>query len=266
MSNALIVPPAAFAAVTASGSASGHDPAYVGNDYMGVVWKSPAGASASLTVDLGSDMACDTAFLFGCDGATGAMTLKVEASTAAQGPGFAPAGWSGAALPFLAGSEMPVNGRGVALWQAPKGAGPVASRYWRFTIGGLAGGQASVARIVLGRDLALERNFGFGAGLGVKDLGSVDWNRLGVMTRKRGRKLRTLGLTYKAIHKDEVEAAWLPMIEAIGNTEMLAILTDPAADAMRQRRFYFGPCFGDLSAIWQRADGFTAGLNLVSVI
>ncbi|WP_347269852.1 hypothetical protein [Rhizorhabdus histidinilytica] len=266
MSNALIVPPVAFATVTASGSAPGHDPADVGNDYMGVVWKSPAGSSASLTVDLGTDTSCDTAFLFGCDGATPAMTLKVEASTDAAGSSFAAPSWSGAALPFLAGSEMPVNGRGVALWQAPDGAAPPPARYWRFTIGGLAGGQAVVARIVLGRNLGLERNFGFGAPFGVKDLGSVDWNRMGVMLRKRGRKLRTLGLTYKALHRDEVEAAWLPMIETIGNTEMLAILTDPAADAMRQRRFYFGPCFGDLSAIWQRADGFTAGFNLVSVI
>lgn len=266
MSNALIVKPVEFASVTASGSASGHDPAYVGNDHMGVVWQSPGGgASASVTVDLGRDVLCDTAFLFGCDGATGAMTLKVDANTSAHGSSFTSPSWTGSALPFLAGSEMPGNGRGVALWQAPPSP-PPAARYWRFTIGGLAGAPAVVARIALGRDLALERNFGFGPAGGVKDLGSVDWSRLGVLLRKRGKKLRTLSVTYKSLYRDEVEAKWLPMIEEIGNTEMLAILTDPAAGAMRQRRFYFGPCFGDMSTIWARADGFSAGLNLVSVI
>jgi hypothetical protein len=265
MTNALIVQPADIEEVTASGSASGHDPAYVANDYMGVVWKSPAGSSATLTIDLGRDVLCDTAFLFGCDGATEDWTLKVEANTQAQGSNFAAPGWAGDTLPFLAGEEMPVNGRGIAMWRAPASP-PPASRYWRFTIAGLAGGQAVVARVALGLDLALERNFSFGAALGVKDLGSVDWSRLGVMLRKRGKKLRTLGVTYKALFKDEVEAAWLPMIETVGNTEMLAVLTDGSENAMRQRRFYFGPCFGDLSAIWQRADGFSAGLNLVSVI
>lgn len=265
MSNALIVKPADILAVTASTTASGHDPAHVMNDYMGVVWKSLAGSSVTITVDLGENVLCDTAFLFGCNGATADMTLKVEASTQAQGSGFAPAGWTGGVLPFLAGAEMPVNGRGVALWRAP-GSPPPASRYWRFTIAGLAGGQATVARIVLGRDLATERNFGFGPAFGVKDLGSVDWSRLGVLLRKRGKKLRSLGVTYPALHKDEVEAGWLPMIEEIGNTEMLAILTDPAEHVMRQRRFYYGPCLGDLSAIWRTADGWTAGLNVVSVI
>ena len=265
MSNALIVKPEAIAGVTASGSEAGYDPAYVGNDYMGVVWKSPAGTSATLTIDLGSDVLCDTAFLVGCDGATDSMTLKVEANTQAHGASFALPQWSGDTLPFLAGEEMPSNGRGLALWQAPASP-PPASRYWRFTIGGLAGGQATVARVVLGLDLALERNFSFGALAGVKPTGSVDWSRLGVMLRKRGRNLRTLGVTYQAVHKNEVEAAVLPLIESVGNTELLAILTDAAPHPMRQRRFYIGPSFGDLSAIWRTADAWTVGFSLVSAI
>lgn len=265
MTNALIFKPADIAAVTASGTASGHDPAYVANDFMGVVWKSAAGSSATLTVDLGADALCDTAFLLGCDGATANWTLKVEASTAAQGAVFTPAGWTGAVLPFLAGEEMPVSERGVAIWQAPASP-PPASRYWRFTIAGLAGGRAVVARAALGCDIGLERNFSFGAALGVKDTGSVDWSRMGVMLRKRGKKLRTLGLTFQNARKDEVEAAVLPLLEQVGNTDMLAILTEGSEHAMRQRRVYFGPCFGDLSAIWRTADGFTTGLNLVSVV
>lgn len=264
MTNALIVKPEPIVSASASGTAPGYLPAYVGNDYAGVVWKSPAGASVTLTVDLGANVLCDTAMLFGCDGATGGMTLRVEASTQAQGPGFGPAGWTGVALPFLAGADMPTDGRGVALWQAPASP-PPASRYWRFTIAGMAGGQISIGRLVLGRNLGLRRNFSFGALFGVKDTGSVDWSRLGVMLRKRGKTLRTLGVTYQAAHKDEVEAKVLPLLEQIGNTELVAILTDAAPHAMRQRRAYFGPSYGDLSAIWRTADGFTTGFNLVSI-
>ncbi|ARR54549.1 hypothetical protein HY78_14475 [Rhizorhabdus wittichii DC-6] len=268
MSNVLIVKPADIASVTASSSAAGKDPSYVGNDYMGVVWQSAAGAGASLTVDTGADIEADTALLFGCDGATSAMTLQLLASTAAQGPGFAPAGWTGGVLPFLAGSEMPVNGRGVALWQAPEGAGPPASRYWRFAIGGLSGGQATVARVVLGKRIRLARNFAFGTSFGVRDTGSIDFSRLGVMLRKRGAKLRTLGLSFQSIHRDECEQAVQPLIEEIGNTDCVAIVTDPAEHAMRQRRAYYGPFYGDYSngLIWRKADQFQAQANLVSLI
>lgn len=266
MSNVLIVKPEPIAGASASGTASGYQPDYVGNDYMGVVWKSVAGSTATLIVDLGANVGCDTALLLGCDGATAGMTLKVEASTAAQGAGFSPAGWTGATLPFLAGSDMPADRRGIALWQAPDGAGPPASRYWRFTIGGLAGGKATVARVVLGKRIALERNFSFGAAFGVKDTGSIDWSRLGVMLRKRGRKFRTLGLSFAATRRDEVEASVKPLMEALGNTDMVAIVSDPAPDAKRQLRTYYGPCIGDLSAIWRRADMFQWGIDIVSLI
>lgn len=268
MSNVLIVKPSDIASVSASSSAAGTDPAYVGNDYMGVVWRSAAGNTAYLTVDAGENIEADTALLFGCDGATSAMTLQLLASTSAQGAGFGPAGWTGAPLPFLAGSEMPVSGRGVALWQAPEAGGPPASRYWRFAIGGLAGGRATVARVVLGKRIRLTRNFAFGSSFGVRDLGSVNFSRLGVMLRKRGAKLRTLGLSFQSIHRDECEAAVLPLIEEIGNTECVAIVTDPAEHAMRQRRAYYGPFFGDYSngLVWRKADQFQAQANVVSLI
>ncbi|MCZ4340570.1 hypothetical protein O4H52_03055 [Sphingomonadaceae bacterium G21617-S1] len=266
MSNALIVKPSDIASVTASGTASGYDPAYVGNDHMGVVWKSDVGASKSFTVDLGADVLCDTAMLLGCTGATSGWTLKVDANTAAYGASFTTPQWSGATLPFLAGAEMPVNGRGNALWQAPVSP-PPASRYWRFTIAGMGGGgQAVVARLVLGPNLLLERNFSYGAQFGVKDFGSIKFSRRGVMLRQRGSKLRSLNMSLNTVRKNEIEALVLPLLERIGNTEGLAILTDPDAHAMRQRRMYFGPLIGDLLTIMRTADGYSAGLNLLSLI
>lgn len=267
MSNALIVKPLDIASVTASGTASGYSASYVANDHMGIVWKSDVGASKTITLDMGADVSADTALLLGCDGATSGWTLKVEANTAAHGSSFASPEWAGSTLPFLAGAEMPVSGRGIALWQAPAGAGPAASRYWRFTIAGMgAGGQATVARIVLGADLGLERNFSYGGGQGVRDLGGVEFSRRAAMLRRTGGKLRTLSITLNSIYQDELEASVLPLLERIGNSEMLAIVLDPAAHAMRQRRCYYGPLTGDLLAIRRTANGYTAGLNMVSLV
>lgn len=265
MANALIVKPLPFVSVAASGTTAGYSPDYIGNDFLGVVWLSAAGSSATLTVDMGANVTCDTALLLGCTGATASWTLKVEAATASQGSGFPGGSWVGEVLPFLAGSEMPKNGRGVALWQAPASP-PPASRYWRFTIGGLAGAKAMVGRLVLGASLQTERNFAFGAAFGARDLGSVEFSRLGVMLSKSGAKLRQVGISYGALHKSEVEAGMLPLIEDIGNTAPVAIVTDPAAHPMRQRRAYFGPLVGDLGMVWRKADQWQTQFNLVSLI
>jgi hypothetical protein len=265
MSNALFVKPLPFASVSASSTASGYAAGNVGNDHMGVVWKSAAGAaSRTITVDMGADVVIDTALLLGCTGATSGWTLKVEAATTAQGDTFPAGSWAGATLPFLAGSVMPVSGRGRALWLAPASP-PPASRYWRFTIGGLSNAAAIVARLVLGRKIQLIRNFQFGAAFGVRDLGNADFSIRGVLLRRRGVKLRSVGITFGSVHKDEVEAIVHPLIEEIGVTEPVVLITDADADDQRQNRIWFGPLVGDLGTVWAKPDGFEWRANLVSL-
>lgn len=266
MSNAVIVKPLPFAAISASSTAAGYDPAYVGNDHMGVVWKSGAGvATQTLLIDLGGDVAADALLLLGCTGATGAMTLRVQAATAAQGPGFSSGFWDSGDMPFMAGAVMPVSNRGRAIWIAPSAGGPPASRYWRVTIGGLAGLAAVVARVVLGRKIQLQRNFQFGAAFGVRDLGSVDFSARGVLLRRRGAKLRSVGVTFGSVYRDEVEAVVHPLIEEIGISEPIALVTDPDADAQRQNRIWFGPLVGDIGTVWAKPGGFEWRANLVSL-
>lgn len=265
MSNAVIVRPLPFAAVTASSSAAGSLPAYVGNDHAGVVWRSGTGqASQSIVVDMGADTLIDAALLVGCTGATAAWTLTIEAATAAQGNGFPGGSWSSGSMPFLAGSEMPVSGRGRALWLAA-GSPPPAARYWRFTIGGLAGGAATIARLILGRKIQLARNFQFGAALGVRDTGAVNISARGVLGRRRGVRLRSIAVSFGHAHKSEVESAINPLLERIGNTETLAIITDPDAHAQRQNRIWFGTLVGDLGVIWSRPDGFEWRVSLLGL-
>lgn len=254
----MILAPLPMAAVTASASAPGRDPAHVGNDYMGVAWASPTGAATrTLTIDLGADIAFDTAVLLGCTGALPVWTLKVDIATAAQGAGFPAGSWSGTALPFLAGAVMPASGRGKALWFAPEASPPpAAARYVRFTIGGLGTGAAVVARVAIGKRITLARNFQFGAAFGVRELGSVDFSRRGVLIRQRGAKLRSVGVTFGSVYRDEVEAVVHPLIEKLGGTECVALITDPDAHDQRQNRIWFGPMVGDLGTVWARAAGF----------
>lgn len=255
MSNSIVVKPLPWTAISATVTAAGYDPSYMGNDHMGVVWKSTSGAGTrTITVDMGSDVVIDTAILLGCTGAKSSWTLKVEAATAAQGSSFPAGSWVGAALPFLAGSEMPVSGRGRALWLAPASP-PPPSRYWRFTTGGVTSGEVVVARLVLGRKIQLAENVVYGAAFGVRDLGSLDFSRRGVLLRQRGKKLRTINVSYEAVTRAEVESYIHPLLEELGNTDPLAFILDPDADVQRQNRIWFGVMIGDLGTVWARPGG-----------
>jgi len=266
VSNAIILAPLPFTGVTASSTASGYDPNYVGNDHMGVVWKSAAGAaSRSIVIDLGADTAFDTIALFGLTGAQSGWTLLVEAATAAQGSSFPGGSWVGSAATLLAGTMMPTSGRGKALWLAPAVSPPPASRYIRLTFGSLSNAAVTVARVAIGQRIKLARNFQFGAAFGVRDLGTVDFSARGVLLRRRGAKLRTLGLTFPRVYRDEVEATVQPLIEAIGNTDCIALVTDPDVNAARQNRMYFGPLVGDLGSIWAKPGGFEWRANMIGM-
>lgn len=257
MSNSIIVKPLPFASVSASSTAAGYDPTYIGNDHMGVVWKSEVGAATrTITVDMGSDVRIDAALLLGCTGADANWTLKVQAATAAQGSSFGQLAYDSGDAPFLAGSAAPVSGRGRALWLPPSAAAIPAARYWRFVIGGLGAGAATIGRLVLGRRLQLARNIVYGAAFGVRDLGSLDFSRRGVLLRQRGKKLRTISATYPAASRVEAESYIHPLLEEVGNTGPIALILDPDPDAQRQNRIWFGPMIGDIGTVWQTPAGF----------
>ena len=264
MANALLLEPAVPTAFQVDTAASGYSAYFMARDEMGLVWKSVAGPDAcTITVDFGADVAIDTVILFGLAGALPAWTWTIELATAAQGR-FTGSWWAGSAETLLAGDVMPTNGLGKALWRAPAGA-PAVARYMRITFGGLAGSAVEVSRLVAGQAIQLDRNFKFGAALGVRPLGSVNWSVRGVLLRRRGKKLRGVGISFGNVYRDEVEAKVQPLLERIGNDEAMAIVLDPAADPQRQNRIWFGFLTGDLGSTWARAGGFQADFNLVAV-
>jgi len=264
VANAWIIAPLPIASVTASSTAAGFAPANVGNDYSGVVWQSTGEATPTLKLDLGSDVSIDTIALFGLAGIAADKMLTIAIATAAQGSGFGAGAFSNftaAPVLALAGSQMPTSGRGIGLYSV---AAPMVGRHVLITFQGMTAA-IQVARAVVGKRIQPERNFGFGGSFGVRDLGSLDFSARGVLLRRRAKKLRTAALTFSNINRDEVEAQTKPLLEKIGNTEMVAIVSDPSADPQRQNRCYFGPLVGELAHTQRNARGWEARINIVSI-
>jgi hypothetical protein len=261
MANAWIWSPLPFAAVSAGSTAPGFAAANVGNEHMGVVWKSEPGA-ASINIDLGADIPVDSGLLLGLTGAAAGWTMRLIAATAAQGPSFATSIYDSGVLPLLAGAAMPVNKRGRALWS---NAEPVVARYWYILITPTPSGPVTIARIALGARIPLARNFRFGAAFGVRDLGAADFSRRGVFLPTKGAKLRSTGLTFGSAYQDEVEGYIHPLIERLGVTGPVALVTNPAADDQRQNRIYYGPMVGDLGTVFARANGYEWTASVVDL-
>lgn len=265
MANAWILAPLTPSAVTTAGTLQLGQGAYAFNDFAGVVVQLACDAAtnqAYVQLDLGADMAIDTLMVFGVGLIPPAATLSVMYATAAQGA-FSGTFTTDTSGSVYAGTAAMASGAGVSLWSVSN---PVTARYVRIAYIGTVGGQAvRLARIVLGKRIAPQRNFAMGAAHGVRDLGSLDFSARGVLLRRRAKKLRTIGLTFSNFTKDEVEQLTKPLLEQIGNTEMVAVITDPAPHAQRQNRSYFGALVGDLANTQRNAAGWEVKANLVSL-
>lgn len=266
MANAWLVKPLPIVGTpVAFGTAVAGLPEYAFNDFAGVTWSvlcDVTGNAGSIRFDLGSDQAIDTIMVFGVENIPANATFHANYATAAQG-NFTGASSTTSGDGVYAGSVMPSSGRGVGLLALNA---TITARYLQINfIAGSAGKSIRVARIVVGKRIQLERNFSFGAAFGVRDLGKLDLSRRGVLLRTRGAKLRTAALTFTAARKDEVEASVKPLLEQVGNTEIVGLVLDPAADAQRQNRCYCGPLVGDLSVVWRNAAAFEAKVAVLSL-
>ena len=260
MSNALLIQPYALSSVTASATDSGYAASNLSTDYMGMTWQG-TGTTFNVDVDLGSDKAIDSVVLLGLSGVSTSWNWLVKTATAAQGSSFAASTTVVASSQMLAGTTL----TSAALGKAFATFGAVTGRYVRFTITPPASATIRMARIVVGDGFTLATNFLFGAGFGVKPLGSLDFSARGVLLRRSGAKLRSLAISFPAASRSEVETSIQPLLEVLGNDNPLCIVTDPDADAQRINRIYFGFLVGSLGTVWARLGGFTADFNMVCV-
>lgn len=232
------------------------------NDYAGVVAQTTCtiGSTnqAKISLDLGADTVLDTILVFGVELFPTNGNFIINYSTAALVTGSDTTGVA------YAGSSPMTGGKGVSFWSVST---PITARYVDIVYEagtGVTGKSVRASRVVIGKKITLQRNFSYGGGPGVKDLGTMDFSRRGVIMRAIGKKLRILSLTFSNIRKDEVQASIRPMFERQGITGPVAIVTDPSVDADRQNRCYFGTFVGDLGVIQRNALAWEAKSNLVS--
>ena len=227
------------------------------NDFMGMVTRADV---ADTTIQIGADFGAPV--LLDSFAALNVVGLSVTlfASTASD---FATTPFS--ADLTAANTDTPTaQGRRHALWAVDSLVGPY--RYWMFRLQGSPGVKAEVARLLFGQKLQPGRNFSFGAARGVNDLGSTDFAPRGAFLRRKAAKRRHLGLSWGYLTEIEAEQAALPLLEAVGNTEPLLAVLDPAADAERSRRLYYGPLQGNLALNWRGRDRWEKRIQMVSLV
>lgn len=271
MANAFLLRPLGWAAIAASNASVGFGPANLSPHpvpRMGRVWRAdPGGATRQLTIDFGSDTPVDTIALFGIGDGNGLPSAdwqwRIDLATAAQGP-FTGEFWAGGDTALLAGSVLPVSGRGKALWLAPAGA-PAAARHVRITFSALDGAELQIALLAVGKRFQPARNYSFGAAFGVRDLGQIDYSPRGVVLRRPGARLRGMGLTFAALRREEVEDSLQRLFEGVGNTDPVVLVSDPSAHPQRQNRMGIGHLTGNLGSIHRVPGFFQAEINFVAV-
>lgn len=271
MASAFLMRPLPWTAITPSNTASGFSGANLAPwpvPRMGRVWRSDAGgATRSIVIDLGSDQPVDTIALFGLGNANGAPSAgwnwSVDLATAAQGA-FSGSFWAGTSATLLAGSVLPVSGRGKALWMAPAGA-PAAARHVRLNFSALASAALQIALVAVGQRFQPARNYSYGAAFGVRDLGQIDYSPRGVVLRRPGIKLRGMGLTFSALRREELEDSLQRLFERVGNTDPVVLVSEPDPHPQRQNRMGIGHLTGNLGSVHRVPNAFQAEVNFVAV-
>lgn len=262
--NGFLLRPLDVMQATCSTAASGYRASYTHDDRMGLVWRSTTGSATQwLVFDMGADVAIDTITLHGLTDAVSGWQWAVELATAAQGK-FTGSYWAGDAETLLAGSTMPVSGKGRALWMAPDDA-PATARYVRLAFSSLSNAAIEVGRVCIGERITLARNFTYGVAKAIRPLGSLGFSTRGVMLRRRGAKLRGVGVSVDAATRAEAETLLMPLYERVGNDESVVLCIDPEADNERQNRIWFGFLQGDLGSIWQGHERFVCQFNVAAV-
>lgn len=272
MANALLFRPLQWASISTDTTASG----FVAGDLspwpvprMGRVWRrSGSGEFEHLYIDLGSVQPFDTIALFGIGSGNAPpstdWTMRVDISNSPITVGFPPEAWIGDTQPLLAGSVLPVSGFGKALWLAPTGA-PASGRYIRIAIGPVNTAPLQIALVAVGRRFQPARNYSFGAAFGVRDLGELDYSPRGVVLHRRGIKLRGMGLTFRSLRREEVEDQLQRLLEQVGVTDPVVLVSDPTDHAQRQNRMGIGHLTGNLGTIHRVPGAYQCEINFVAV-
>ena len=272
MANAFLMRPLPWVSISTDTTASGFAAANLAPwpvPRMGRVWRSTASnVFDHIYIDLGTVQPIDTIVLFGIGNGNGAPDAswqwRVDLSNSPIVSGFPPEAYIGSGAQLLAGSVLPVSGRGKAIWLAPAGA-PSSARYIRIAFETGSAVPLQIAMVAVGKRFQPERNYSYGAAFGVRDLGQVDYSPRGVVLRRPGAKLRGMGLTFSSVRRDELEDTLQRLFETVGNTDPVVLVTDSDPHPHRQNRMGIGHLTGNLGSIHRQPGAFQAEVNFVAV-
>lgn len=111
--------------------------------------------------------------------------------------------------------------------------------WWRIDIGGHSGAfQAS--SLIFGAKIEPTHFYNFDWEYGIRDLGSIDFTRNGVVDEAEGAIWRTIDFTLGWQSEAEFEASFRPMAEALGKRGVVYLCFDPEPTTYRQARTYLG--------------------------
>lgn len=246
MGKAFLVRPLSFTVSEVSGTAAGTAAADLADDNIGLVWRASGTVGVYAIIDLGATAPSIDFYSFLSMLPASAVTIRARAYDSlanAQAAGATGLSYDSTALAANAGANVPFTGRQNSWGEI---AGGHSARFWRFDFGGLTAA-FEAARLVVGERLQFSRNFSFGRNKGIGDTGSVDWTPTGAMLRRLGAIFRTIDLRFESLSSAEVEDELEPILEIVGNTRPVLVVTDPDAHANRARRMWFGPITSPLS-------------------
>ncbi len=261
MANGFLLRSHGFTSAAFSTPAAGTSAAFVANDFMGMVLRANSNtAPAAALLDFGFVRPVDTvAVLEAVCRTSAALGISVAVG---NDPTFASFIEQIDLTP--AATETPtLSGRGV-------GVGFFSTTHFcRYALVQVRSDNTfapEFARAVIGTRLQPGRNFSFGVGRGVNDLGTVEFAPRGAFLRRNAARRRTLGLSWQYLTEIEAEQQALPLLEAVGTTEALFACLDPDPDPSRIRRCYFGPLQGNPALSWRGRDRWEKRLQIVSLI
>ncbi|GAK33243.1 hypothetical protein JCM17846_18600 [Iodidimonas nitroreducens] len=258
MAHAFLVEPYPIVAAFADGSAAGTEPQAINDDMIGVVHRGVTAPLGWVEVDLGDVRSVDFASFLSTEGQ--AASQRVRGASSRAGLTVSP-GFDSGLVNFSAGRSGAFGA--VHSWWRADDTQPY--RWWRFDFSGLSQPFAA-GRLVIGRRLAFKRNFNFGMAPGIRDLGRASITTFGTLDRRIGARLRTLEIAWSNISQMDVQESLMPVLERLGQTGSVLVVTDPLEDQNLARRMFWGFLDEDIEIPQRHYDRWEWRTRLLSMI
>lgn len=232
----LFIKPLDLGAITASAANSGH-PVFALNRHkaIGVTWQADATSGLWARGKFDTTQTVNFAAMVAANAQVGTTIQLRLGNTQADVDGSS-APYDSGALTFINPAIM----REDDLYHSHlEMASPVAALWWRIDIGGHTG-SFEASSLILGQSIEPSRFYNYDWQYGVRDLGTMDFTRYGVLDEEPGVIFRTVEFTLGWVSEAEYEASFRPLVENAGKRGIVYVVFDPQPSSYRQARTFMG--------------------------